>query len=123
MAYQGNYQAAEQRVREMNRMAQENIYGSNRRIFPYMGTNMGRINPAPADMQPNSTPPTEEKPEKKPENKAPQGGKNSSVFPLLPPNMGIKIDGETALIILLIILLAKEGADLPLLAALGYLLI
>lgn len=36
---------------------------------------------------------------------------------------GIKLDEEKIIIILLIVILARNGADLPLLAALGYLLL
>ena len=35
---------------------------------------------------------------------------------------GVKLDEEKVIIIFLIIILARNGADLPLLAALGYLL-
>lgn len=51
----------------------------------------------------------------------PNNSDSHDIFGSLLPNM--KVDGDKLLLILLIIILSKEGADLKLLIALGYILI
>ena len=88
---------------------------------PYYGTqgygNADRVPPpvnngVPPSMQNGFPPPVSEE-----KASPPQWGTGNMM-----PFGGIKLDEEKMIIIFLIIILARNGADIPLLAALGYLL-
>lgn len=154
MVYSGNtdtaYEAAERRVREMNRMAREHINSSNSKLGAYndmrysnMGVGTGRRQ-RPEERHSESKqsrsesgvsraampPPIQQgRVQSADQAKSPAVHESCTVpkaaaqsaFPSVLSSIGL--DGESALLILMIILLAREGADLPLLAALGYLLV
>lgn len=77
--------------------------------------------PKPPCAEKATTEPTKEKPcsekQEPPRNKGPLSGILESFFP------GMDLDNDKIIIILLIILLSREGADIKLLLALGYLMI
>lgn len=70
---------------------------------------------------PRSSPPKQETPN--PQDMGGQSCENcgSSSSPQLPPD-NLKIDEDKALILLLLVILSKSGADMPLLLALLYVL-
>ena len=100
---------AEQRVKEMNRMAQQYVRQGN----GYMnGGNRQQVQPRfepVTQVPPKPCPPPESKP-------APQ------VQPRGNPRPQFSLDNEKLLIILIMYLLIKEKADIKLIAALAYLL-
>ncbi len=102
----GGISRAEQRVKEMNRMAQQYVRQGNN----YMNSNRPQVqprfepvpkpNPAPEHRSVPSPPPNRE-----------------------PSRPQFNLDNEKLLIILIMYLLIKEKADIKLIAALGYLLL
>lgn len=104
MSENGIYRA-EQRVKEMNRMAQQYVRQSNN----YMNNaNRQQIQPR-FEPVPKPSPASERKPAPPPKQELPRPQFN--------------LDNEKLLIILIIYLLIKEKADIKLIAALGYLLL
>ena len=96
---------AEQRVKEMNRMAQQYVRQGNN----YMNnTNRQQIQPRFEPVQ---------KPPDKPAKSAAPPPRQEMACPQL------AFDNEKLLIILIMYLLIKEKADIKLIAALGYLLL
>ena len=140
MTEKGSISQAENRVKEMNRMTRQLLEQSNRAFrqntprdtqreppqsrpgMPYSstGTRFEQMNRPPrnnAVQRPNAPPPMPQKSGNKPCENAPAPKKESGLDSLFGG------DGDTALIILIIVLLMKEKADMKLILALGYLLI
>ncbi len=121
----GNYSASEfssmqqdavRRVREMQRRAQQQLDASNRTLPPSETPPKAEQKPRPQ----NSSPPKSHDapsdiPRQIPTNTAPPS------TPELPLPFGL--DGETALLLILIYLLWRDGADRSLILALLYILI
>lgn len=96
---------AEQRVKEMNRMAQQYVRQGNN----YMNSASHRQPPPRFEPVPKPSPAPEHKPAPPPKQE--------------PSRMQFSLDNEKLLIILIMYLLIKEKADIKLIAALGYLLL
>lgn len=102
---------AEQRVKEMNRMAQQYVRQGNN----YMnGAERQQVQPR---FEPVRKPDRRPEPPNKPVQPVPQPPKQEPSRPLF------NLDNEKLLIILIMYLLIKEKADIKLIAALGYLLL
>ncbi|MCI5904338.1 MAG: hypothetical protein MRZ61_04260 [Oscillospiraceae bacterium] len=140
MTEKGSISQAENRVKEMNRMTRQLLEQSNRAFrqntpqnmqreppqsrptMPYSstGTRFEQMNRPMRNntvQRPNAPPPMPQKSGNKPCESAPAPKKGSGLDSLFSG------DGDTALIVLIIVLLIKEKADMKLILALGYLLI
>ena len=95
---------AEQRVKEMNRMAQQYVRQGNNFIN---STNRQQVQPRFEPVQ------------KKPDKPVAPSSPSKQEF----PRPQFSFDNEKLLIILIMYLLIKEKADIKLIAALGYLLL
>ena len=96
---------AEQRVKEMNRMAQQYVRQGNN----YMNINSRRQPPPRFESVPPPSPAPQCRPAPTPKQE--------------PVRMQFGLDNEKLLIILIMYLLIKEKSDIKLIAALGYLLL
>lgn len=142
MIEKGSISQAENRVKEMNRMTRQLLEQSNRTLRQNAPQNMQRDPPPQSrpGMPYSNTGTRFEQMNRPPRNGYGQRAGPPPSSPPPPPNKSpcentpapkqengfaglFSGDGDTALIILIIVLLMKEKADMKLILALGYLLI